>query len=85
MSPLNNEYQSMVANGIIFEASQAAEAWKQAAYDLSRPSIVWKPKLSKDGNMWCFLYGDDLMTGVAGFGETPEKASYAFDAAWCKP
>ena len=33
-------------------------------------------KLSKDGNMWCFLWGDNLQEGVCGFGET------IFDAAW---
>lgn len=32
-------------------------------------------KLSKDGNMWCFLWGDNLQDGVCGFGET------IFDAA----
>ena len=38
-----------------------------------------KPKLSKDGNMWCFLYGTDLQEGVAGFGETPYKAMLDFE------
>lgn len=33
-------------------------------------------KLSKDGNMWCFLWGDNLQNGVCGFGET------IFEAAW---
>ena len=33
-------------------------------------------KLSKDGNMWCFLWGDNLQEGVCGFGET------IYDAAW---
>lgn len=32
-------------------------------------------KLSKDGNMWSFLWGDNLQDGVSGFGET------IFDAA----
>ena len=30
-----------------------------------------KPKIYMDGNMWCVLYGEDLMNGVAGFGKTP--------------
>jgi len=37
-----------------------------------------KPKLSKDGNMWCFLFGINLVEGVAGFGETPYKAAENF-------
>ena len=32
------------------------------------------PKVSRDGNQWCVLYGDDLMTGIAGFGDTPYLA-----------
>jgi hypothetical protein len=35
-----------------------------------------------DGDQWCALYGENLQDGVAGFGDTPEKAMYAFDAAW---
>jgi hypothetical protein len=35
-----------------------------------------------DGTMWCVLYGEDLMDGVSGHGETPEKAMAAFDEAW---
>ena len=30
----------------------------------------------KDGNQWCFLYGENLQEGIAGFGDT------IFDAAW---
>jgi hypothetical protein len=40
---------------------------------------VLNPKLSKDGNMWCFLYGENLQEGVAGFGETPYTAMIDFD------
>jgi len=25
----------------------------------------------KDGNQWCALYGEDLQSGIAGFGNTP--------------
>ena len=45
---------------------------------------MWKPTLSIDGNQWCALYGEDLQNGVAGFGDSPELAMYAFDAAWGK-
>jgi hypothetical protein len=40
---------------------------------------VLKPKLSKDGNMWCYLYGENLQEGVAGFGESPYQAMVEFD------
>ena len=50
--------------------------------DFDRPSVMFKPKLSKDGNMWCALYGENLTDGCAGFGESPSAAMWAFDTAW---
>ena len=47
-----------------------------------RPSMLYKPKLSIDGNQWCALYGDNLQDGVAGFGDSPDAAYRAFDNAW---
>lgn len=35
----------------------------------------------RDGNQWCILWGDDLASGVAGFGSTPEDAIIAFESA----
>lgn len=34
-----------------------------------------------DGNQWCVLAGEDLQRGIAAFGDTPEKAIWAFDDA----
>lgn len=33
-----------------------------------------RAKCFMDGSVWCFLKGIDLQKGVAGFGNTPEKA-----------
>jgi hypothetical protein len=49
---------------------------------LTRPSAVYRPSLSIDGNKWCALYGEDLMHGVCGFGDTPDAAMWDFDKAW---
>lgn len=35
-------------------------------------------KLSKEGNMYCFLWGDNIQEGVCGFGETIFKAAWDF-------
>lgn len=43
---------------------------------------VLKPKIAKDGNQWCLLYGDNLQEGVAGFGDTPAEAARDFTNAW---
>lgn len=53
-----------------------------AAYQMQRPSAVFKPRIFPDGNQWCALLGDNLQEGVAGFGDSPELACEAFDKAW---
>lgn len=32
----------------------------------------------KDGNQWCYLYGDNIQEGVYGFGETIYEAAFDF-------
>jgi hypothetical protein len=44
--------------------------------------MMLKPRLSIDGNQWCALYGDNLQDGVAGFGDSPDKAYWDFDKNW---
>lgn len=39
-------------------------------------------RLIRAGNQWCALYGDDLQSGVAGFGSSPQEAMFDFDLAW---
>lgn len=53
-----------------------------AAMMAQAPSVLYRPALRPDGDMWCALYGADLATGVAGFGDTPAAAMAAFDQAW---
>ncbi len=79
---MNDEYQSMAANAICHEAAMAGEAWRQAAYEQTRPCVVFKPRLFMDGNKWCALFGENLHDGVAGFGDSPANAMYDFDAQW---
>jgi hypothetical protein len=52
------------------------------AGQMTRPAVLFKPRVYPDGDMWCALYGEDLQMGVAGFGESPDAAVIAFDAAW---
>lgn len=53
----------------------------QAANEMQRPSVLYRPTLIQDGNAWLAIYGD-LPTGVVGTGKTPGEAMAAFDAAW---
>lgn len=50
--------------------------------ELTRPSRTMRPRVFKDGDSWCALYGESPQDGVAGFGNTPELACQNFDEAW---
>jgi len=82
---MNSQDSNMAANAICFAADQAKIAWQEAAWEQQRPSVVFKPILSRDGDMWCAMFGGNLQEGVAGFGDTPSRAMYAFDSAWLAP
>ena len=48
----------------------------------TRPSVLFRPQISRDGDKWCVLYGENLQDGVAGFGESPAAAMENFDQNW---
>lgn len=79
---LDIELQHCIMNAIVGEAQQAGAAIQQAAACYERPSAVFRPCLSIDGNKWCALYGDNLQDGVAGFGDSPADAMWDFDRNW---
>ena len=43
---------------------------------------ILKPKFSKDGDKFCYLLGENLQEGIAGFGSTVYEACYAFYKAF---
>src|SRR4051812_9699864 len=69
-----------ISNAVAFVQQELCSA----AYEMARPSVLFKPALSVDGDKWCALLGADLQVGVAGFGETPSAAMLAFDQAFNK-
>ena len=79
---MNEEYQRVAANSIAHEAFCAGQAWQQAAAAQERPCVLWKPRLFRDGNQWCALFGENIQDGVVGFGDSPDAATWAFDEAW---
>ena len=79
---MTNEWSQIAADGICHEARMASAEIQYVAGQHARPSVLYRPKLSADGDMWCALLGDNLMEGVAGFGETPAKAMEVFDKAF---
>lgn len=44
-------------------------------------AVVLGLPIKQDGDQFCILWGENLQTGVAGFGKTPVEAMYAFDTA----
>jgi len=71
-----------------FDISFAVEGVRQeflnSAYQMQRPSVLFKPELTRDGNQWCVLLGDNLQVGLCAFGDTPAQAFEAFDLAFYK-
>lgn len=51
-------------------------------FEKQRPVFLIRPHLAKNGNMWSFLYGDNIQEGICGFGETVAKAAADFDNNW---
>lgn len=44
--------------------------------------LTFVPRLFRDGDMWCALYGENIMEGIVGFGRSPDKAIKRFDNAF---
>lgn len=51
-------------------------------WQMQRPAVLFRPSLYADGTAWFALYGEDIMSGVSGSGETPEAAMDDFDKNW---
>lgn len=66
-----------------FDISHAASSCFQSiAQEHCAPSVLYRPTLTLDGNLWCAFYGADPQVGVSGFGDSPAAAMAAFDAVW---
>ena len=79
---MNDEWSQVAANAVAHAAEMAKESVRWAAAEFCRPSVLFSPTLSIDGNQWCALYGDNLQDGVAGFGKSPAEAMEDFDKNW---
>ena len=79
---MNDRESAYASHMFVMHVTQTATDIN-AAY--TRPSAVFRPSLSIDGNQYCALFGTDLQSGVAGFGDTPEAAMADFDKNWRAP
>ena len=78
-----NDVESAYASAMFVSAVQ--EVCSDINHAYTRPSVVLRPALSIDGNQYCALFGEDLQSGVAGFGDSPEAAMSDFDKNWRTP
>lgn len=62
--------------------SLMVEDMNTAAEEMRRPSVLFRPALSSQGEQWIALYGTDAARGIAGFGATPDEAMRDFDQKW---
>ena len=66
-------------------AARIQEAVDICREEYTRPSVIWKPKVYPDGDMWCALYGVNLQEGISAFGKSPDEATRNFDKVWHEP
>lgn len=69
-----NSFQQEGLYGVLVSAAQAEEQFKMFS--------MLKPKLFQDGNQWCCLYGENIIEGIVGFGESPVKAISQWNNEW---
>lgn len=70
---------SYAIDSVRLEYAHAADTHRLAALEAMRPSVLYRPAISIDGDQWCALYGQDLQCGVAGFGDSVEESMRNFD------
>jgi len=69
---------------ISYALAAATEAIRDVQHNMTRPSVLYRPRICIDGNQWCALYGDNLQDGVAGFGDSVQAAMSDFDVQWSR-
>jgi hypothetical protein len=79
MEILSDERQMMIVSDACHNLRMQTENLRATYPPIA---VSFGAKLTKDGDQWCFLYGDNLQDGVAGFGETPAIAAENFERIW---
>lgn len=75
---------AMHQQNISFYFERASNLAMDVIAEYSKPSAIYRPTLSIDGNVWCAMYGRNPMEGVCGFGASPAMAMVDFDNEWDK-
>jgi len=62
-----------------YDGLEAAAVVERAELNLV---VTLGAKVGVDGNKWCWLFGDNLQDGIAGFGDSPHLAAIDFNKAY---
>lgn len=82
MTVLSGTSQDVVVGSITHAVFLCHEHMHRVLSEYERPCVVFKPRLTLDGNAWIACFGEDLQVGVVGTGNTPDAAMRDFDRAW---
>lgn len=84
---LNNQYSHELANWI--NNMQVIQHQEQMNLLIAQQEYLLVKTYGlvpfRDGDQWCVLLGDDLQSGIAGFGDSPNDAVLAFYRAFHTP
>jgi len=81
---MNDVYSRIAANAIANAAENCQNRFYELCGEFDRPSVLFRPKLSLDGDKWIAIYGANLQEGVVGIGDSPALAMWDFDKNWCQ-
>jgi hypothetical protein len=81
---MDHAAQYLLVENVSDAVSRSMLALEEVLSAYTKPSVLFKPKISRDGNMCCALYGENLQEGIAGFGISAAKAMQDFDNNWEK-
>ena len=81
---MDHEQQMMIVDAISHAAQMTQHSFQSMLVDHQAPSVLYRPRLFLDGDKYCVLLGDDLQSGVAGFGQTAIAAMGDFDRNFYK-
>lgn len=82
---MNNDDSVLVRDAALSSISGITCDIRDAIDRLAIYAVAYKLVPFRDGNQWCVLLGEDLQSGIAGFGDTPAKAMTDFERAMHTP
>lgn len=84
---LNDQYSHMLANSI--DHYQSIQHQEQLNLIIAQQEYLLVKTYGlvpfRDGDQWCVLLGEDIQTGIVGFGDSPNDAVLAFYKAFHTP